>query len=169
MGKSKKSEDNKTFIWGLLMAVGIATIAIIVAFVVNELNVPKEYKDALASLQNYNQNGCSLLDQTVKQEYFAKSKLEECFTLNDYSSEAKEYAWEKANIDFKEKAIRLVQYFVESMGHVGEKYVGDADASYEAAKKAALMNKEGLKSEWIKNYGYTEKQIDNAFKKVLGQ
>ena len=43
MGKSKKSEDNKTFIWGLLMAVGIATIAIIVSFVVNELNVPKEY------------------------------------------------------------------------------------------------------------------------------
>ena len=92
MGKSKKSEDNKTFIWGLLMAVGIAAIAIIVAFVVNELNVPKEYKDALASLRNYNQNGCSLLDQTVKQEYFAKSKLEECFALNDYSSEAKEYA-----------------------------------------------------------------------------
>ena len=57
---------------------------------------------------------------------------------------AKKYAWEKANINFEEKAIRLVQYFVESMGHIGEKYVGDADYSYEAARKAALMNKEGV-------------------------
>lgn len=169
MKKTKKSEANKTFVGGVLAAVIIAVVAIVVAFAINELSVPQEYKDALASLKNYNQNGCSILDQNIKQEFFAKSKLEECFSLNNYSSEAKEYAWKKANIDFEEKAVRLVQYFIESMGRVGEGYVGDANASYEAAKKTTLMNEEGLKSEWAKNYGYTEKQIDNAFKKVLEQ
>lgn len=169
MKKTKKSNANKTFVGGVLAAIIIAAVAIVAAFAISELSVPQEYKDALTSLENYNQNGCSVLDQTIKQEFFAKSKLEECFSLNNYSSEAKEYAWKKANIDFDEKAVRLVQDFMESMGNIGEKYVDNADVYYEAVKKATKMSQEDLKSEWVKNYGYTERQMDNAFKKVLGE